>query len=262
LIDILQPLITEIESIGEMVYRAYRSNYAVSIKDDHSPVTEIDTQVHHSIVKLLADYFPSVPVISEEAPLPSFNVRKAMGSVWMVDPLDGTVDFIKQTDQFVISLGYLENYWPVMGILHHPVTSKTWVGIKNRGLFVKSSADRSIRSFVPLCDSRPYTILVSPHRNNNEWSRSIQEQRENELNRPVQVKSVGSALKYAYLAEGLADEVLRCVPMMAWDFAGGHAILNESKFDIVPLNPTDTINYCTQSLMLPPVTVRRRIGMQ
>ena len=112
---------------------------------------------------------------------------------------------IEETDHFVISLGYVSNKVPTMGILHHPVTGKSWVAINNRGVFVQHHGGEIVPIQPPI-KREEYVILVSAHRNDTDLCNIVVRQRERELNRPVQVRPVGSALKLAYLTEGIGDE--------------------------------------------------------
>ena len=107
MIDVISPIIDDVIKVGEIAYEKYRSDVKITIKDDQTPVTNVDQLIHDELIQSLDTYFPDVPVISEEGDIPSFTDRQSMAAYWALDPLDGTVDFIKETDQFVISLGYI-----------------------------------------------------------------------------------------------------------------------------------------------------------
>ena len=147
----------------------------------------------------------------------------------VVDPLDGTIDFINETDEFVISLGLISKKKPNVGIIHHPVSGKTWIAISKCGVFVKDHGG-NIQPVKKTINRDEYIILVSAHRNDDDLSNVIARQRQRELNRPVNVVKMGSALKLASLADGSADEYLRFTPMKEWDFAAGHCLVEEAGF--------------------------------
>ena len=256
MIDILLPLLSDVAKVGDMAYEKYRSDVKVSIKDDQTPVTNVDQMIHDELSGSLTHFFPDIPVISEEGSIPSFEDRQKMEAYWSFDPLDGTVDFIEETDHFVISLGYVSNKVPTMGILHHPVTGKSWVAINNRGVFVQHHGGEIVPIQPPI-KREEYVILVSAHRNDTDLCNIVVRQRERELNRPVQVRPVGSALKLAYLTEGIGDEYLRFTPMKEWDFAAGHCLVKEAGYEVYPLDPNEVIQYGRRDMVIPPISIRR-----
>jgi len=256
MIDILSPLIDDICNVGDMAYEKYRSDVKVTYKSDNTPVTNVDHLVHTEILKSLNHFFPDIPVISEEGSIPSFNKRKNMDQFWLLDPLDGTVDFINETDEFVISLGLISKKKPNVGIIHHPVSGKTWIAISKCGVFVKDHGG-NIQPVKEAINRDAYIILVSAHRNDDDLSAIIARQRQRELNRPVVVRPMGSALKLAYLAEGSADEYLRFTPMKEWDFAAGHCLIKEAGFKVFPLDNESSINYGSKDLMIPAISIRK-----
>ena len=256
MIDILLPLLADVAKVGDRVYEKYRSDVTVTLKDDQTPVTNVDHMVHQELTQSLTHFFPEIPIISEEGPLPGHEARKKMSAYWSLDPLDGTLDFIEETDHFVISLGYISEHQPTMGILHHPVSGKTWVAVKNRGVFVQHHGGEII-PIQPALKKEPYIILVSAHRNDDDLCNIIVRQRERELNRPVEVTPIGSALKFGYLVDGIGDEYLRFTPMKEWDVAAGHCLVSEAGFNIQPLDPRDRIVYGTESMLIPPISIRK-----
>ena len=259
MIDILLPLLADVAKVGDMAYEKYRSDVRVSLKEDQTPVTNVDQIIHDELSASLNHFFPDIPIISEEGHIPSYEERQAMDVYWSLDPLDGTVDFIEETDEFVISLGYISHSQPTMGILHHPVSGKSWVAINNRGVFVQHHGGEIVPIQPPL-KKEAHVILVSAHRNDEDLCNIIVRQREREINGPVQVKPVGSALKFGYLVEGIGDEYVRFTPMKEWDFAAGHCLVQEAGFDISPINPDDMIGYGTKEMIIPPVSIRKLTG--
>jgi 3'(2'), 5'-bisphosphate nucleotidase len=256
MIDVLMPIIEDVCRVGDLAYEKYRSDITVNIKKDNTPVTNVDQLIHDELSKSLTHFFPDVPIISEEGAIPSHKKRLGMDNFWLFDPLDGTTELINETDEFVISLGYVSNKIPTMGILHHPVSGTTWIAIKKCGVFIKHHGGH-VEPLRPEMNREEYVILVSAHRNDDDLSRVIARQRERELNRPVRIQPLGSALKCAYLADGRADEYLRFTPMKEWDFAAGHCIVSEAGFNVSPIDPQETIEYATQSMIIPPMSIRK-----
>ena len=258
MIDIIHPLLNEIEKIGDMVYEKYRTDVTITKKSDDTPVTNVDILVHDEMSKALETYFPGIAVISEEGEIPSEIIRKKMDSFFLLDPLDGTIDFINETDEFVISLGLVQQLQPVMGILHHPVSGKTWIAIKNRGVFQKTPGN-DIVPINRIIKRDYYVILVSAHRNDDDLCNIVRRQREKELGKEVRIKPVGSALKFGYLADGIGDEYLRFTMMKEWDFSAGHCIALELGATIEPLDPHESIEYGSRDMLIPPLSIRKPI---
>ncbi len=259
MIDIVRPIITEISRIGDLAYEKYRSDLSISMKDDNTPVTNVDKIIHEEMLNVLTHFFPDVPVISEEGAIPEFQKRQNMDKFWLLDPLDGTLEFINETDEFVISLGYISQKEPTMGILHHPVSGTTWIAIKECGVFIQHHGGE----IKPLdlnrnLDQDTYTILVSSRRNDEDLTTVIARQREKEYNQTVTIKPIGSALKFGYLVDGRGDEYLRFTPMKEWDFAAGHCIAKEAGFEITPLDQTSSVQYATEDMLIPPLSIRRK----
>lgn len=256
MIDILTPILSEITRVGEMAYEKYRTDVQVTLKPDQTPVTNVDHMIHEELSNVLQDTFPDIPIISEEGQIPTYEERKNMPNYWALDPLDGTLDFINETDEFVISLGYINNFSPSMGILHHPVSGKSWVAVQNRGVFIQHHGGE-IQPLVTKPSSQDYVILVSAYRNDEDLCNIIVRQRERELNQSVKLKSVGSALKFGYLAEGIANEYLRFNTMKEWDFAAGHCIVNEAGFEVSTIDPKEKVEYGTKDMAIPAISIRK-----
>ncbi len=261
MIDVLMPLLSDIAAVGNTMYEYYRGNVQVSVKSDKTLVTNVDHMAHESLCQSLNYFFPDVPIISEEGAIPAHEERKKLANYWLLDPLDGTVDFINETDEFVISLAYMSQHQPTMGMLHHPVSGKTWVGIKNAGVFVYQEG-HPIQPIAPPPKNDNHVILVSSHRNDEALCNVIVRQRERELGCSVQVKPLGSALKFAYLAEGIGDEYVRFTPTNDWDVAAGHLLVSEAGFQVMALNPSERIEYGSATMKIPPISIRRLPGVQ
>ncbi|MGC6367107.1 MAG: 3'(2'),5'-bisphosphate nucleotidase CysQ family protein [Candidatus Marinamargulisbacteria bacterium] len=258
MIDILSPIIDDVIKVGELAYEKYRSDVKITIKDDQTPVTNVDQMIHEELLKSLNQYFPDIPVISEEGEIPSVQERQAMVDYWALDPLDGTVDFIKETDQFVISLGYISKGNPTMGIIHHPVSGTTWMAVSKCGVFIQQHGGQLVPlAALPKIERDDHVILVSAHRNDHDLTNIIARQREKELNRSVRIVPLGSALKFGYLVEGRADEYVRFTNTKEWDVAAGHCLVNEAGFEMVALDLTSPIEYQTEDMIIPPFTIRR-----
>ena len=134
-----QIAVTEILSIakkaGEAIMKIYEKDFSVEYKDDKSPLTEADTVSNKIIVEALANYTPDIPVISEENKLTEYEVRSKWDLFWLIDPIDGTKEFIKKNGEFTVNIALIENGIPVLGVVYVPAQKVAFYGMKDDGSF-------------------------------------------------------------------------------------------------------------------------------
>lgn len=224
------PAIYAAINAGKAIMKVYgTTDFEVESKADHSPLTLADLKAHKVIVELLKD--TALPVLSEEGKQLPFEQRKHWKSFWMVDPLDGTKEFIKRNGEFTVNIALIENQMPVLGIIYVPVTGVLYVGEVGHGAWVFDSSDQvenieDVPSLqgkkLPHITKDYYGVVASRSHLNQETSRFLEEISAN--NPEVKVVSRGSSLKMCMIAEGEADVYPRFAPTMEWDTAAGHAI--------------------------------------
>jgi 3'(2'), 5'-bisphosphate nucleotidase len=204
---------------GAAILEVYRKDFAVTAKDDNSPVTEADVAAERVILAGLRALTPDIPVIAEEEAAAG-RVPAHRERFWLVDPLDGTKEFIKKNGQFTVNIGLIENGAPVAGVLSVPVTERIYAAADGAAtLTIGEGEPRPIHCRRP--SPAGLVVLASAsHRDAAAFDQFI-------ARFPVaEIKRAGSALKYAILAEGEADLYPRFGRTMEWDTAAGHAILN------------------------------------
>ena len=204
---------------GRTIMAFYRDGTAVETKDDHSPVTEADRAADRLIVAGLRAADPRIPVISEESTEPCTPAAPTGGRFWLVDPLDGTREFIVRTGEFTVNIALIEAGRPVLGVLHAPAQDETYVA-DGRGQamhFVGDGAPQAIRAR-PVPEENPVVIASRSHRDaeSDAFIAAL---------RPSRTASAGSALKFGLLARGEVDLYPRFGRTMEWDTAAGQAIL-------------------------------------
>lgn len=205
---------------GQAILEVYldESQWHQRNKSDHTPVTSADLRSS----ELIVDGLPAIlncPVISEES-LPSYQERRDWVTYWLVDPLDGTREFLHRTDEFVINIALMHHQQPIFGLLYQPTTKLSWWGGKGYGAFVGVPSD--FQPIEPGVMSRSVIALGSRRsRWTGEWKSKLAAQ-----GYSVETQSVGSALKFAYLAQGRADLYPRLGPTSEWDTAAPQAILD------------------------------------
>lgn len=202
----------------------YRSGAAVRTKDDSSPVTEADEAADRLIVGGLREAAPDIPVISEE----SIGAARAPagGRFWLVDPLDGTKEFIGRTGEFTVNIALIEEGRPVLGVLHAPALDETYVadGEGQAVRIIGGAVPQPVRArAVPAVG--PVVVASSAHRD-AETDAFIAGRR------PSRIARAGSALKFGLLARGAADLYPRFGRTMEWDTAAGHAVLAAAGGDV------------------------------
>jgi 3'(2'), 5'-bisphosphate nucleotidase len=204
---------------GEAVMRVYADPFEVTQKDDKTPVTEADLASERIIIEMLTSAFPDIPVVSEET-VPEAGFESPAARFWLVDPLDGTKEFVARNGEFAVLVGLVEHGRPVLGIVHGPALGLTYIAHgPGTAMCRKGSGEfEPIRARVPA----PAGIVVV-HSRSHENSRRLSEYFQD---RPVLERHVcGSALKFGVLAAGEADFYPRFGTTMEWDTAAGQAVL-------------------------------------
>ncbi len=228
------------------VYRADVEFSEVEWKDDKSPLTLADKRSHEFRMQSLVALDAAIPVMSEESQQIDFDIRKNWSRYWCLDPLDGTKEFIKRNDQFTINLSLIENAIPVMGFIHVPVTSQTFWAIRGEGAFVQIG-EESRRLQIQPKTSDWIAVGSSSHGTDAEvkWLNQF----------PISsYLKIGSALKFCYIASGLADVYYRSGPTMEWDTSAGHLLVEEAGARFAYISEND-IHYNKPSLLNPPFWV-------
>lgn len=207
---------------GEEILKIYNDEKlfnTVDFKADDSPLTLADKASHKIIEKELLKAFPSIPILSEEGKSISFDERKNWNMFWLVDPLDGTKEFIKRNGEFTVNIALIKDKYPVMGVIYVPVTQTYYFGNSLLN-----------ESFKQIADGDPQNLEVNYKTDSRVavQSRSHASDEEGAVMQRYKVSdsiSVGSSLKFCMVAEGKADLYYRHGPTMEWDTAAGQAVL-------------------------------------
>lgn len=201
-------------------------------KEDRSPVTLADETAHEILVQGLRRIDPDTPVVSEEAEAASFDHRRLWNRFWLVDPLDGTKEFIKRRAEFTVNVALIENGEPVFGVVLAPALDLLYWAVKGEGAWREEKAGSPERIYShPLAPGTPLTVVESlshPSAELEEYLKTIPVAR--------RVKA-GSSLKFCWVAEGRADVYPRLGPTMEWDVAAGDCIYRQSGREGERLSP-------------------------
>ncbi len=208
---------------GEAIMDVYLDDEAsklVETKDDDSPLTLADKASHNFIVSELEKHGGGLPVLSEEASSIDFNTRRQWTEYWLVDPLDGTKEFINRNGEFTVNIALIKDCIPVFGVVYVPVTGVLYYGSSDTGAYKVTAEEKQTISVSNRADK-----LIAVR------SRSHASADEEELFAQYDVVdtiSVGSSLKFCMVAEGKADIYYRHGPTMEWDTAAGHAVVRSA----------------------------------
>jgi 3'(2'), 5'-bisphosphate nucleotidase len=207
---------------GEAILEVYAGEFEVYKKSDTTPVTEADLAAERVIVAMLEAAFPDIPIVSEEL-VEADGLPPAAARFWVVDPLDGTKEFVARNGEFAVSIGLVENGRPVLGVVHGPALGVTYAGC-GPGTATRSRDGGAAEPIT--ARNAPADGLVVIHSRSHENSRRLAEFLRDY---PVGArKSCGSALKFGVLAAGEADFYPRFGTTMEWDTAAGQAILESA----------------------------------
>lgn len=204
---------------GKAILDVYWSDdFEIELKDDDSPLTKADKISNKIITAGLRSKFPNIPIISEEEKSIAYEVRKNWNRFFLVDPLDGTKEFIKRNGEFTVNIALIENRFPVLGVIYAPVLETLYYGIESKGAFrIKDKKKIQLRTNGFFDDG----IIAVQSRSHSG------EEEEKFLNSYNVINSTekGSSLKFCIIAEAEADIYYRAGPTMEWDTAAGQAIL-------------------------------------
>jgi 3'(2'), 5'-bisphosphate nucleotidase len=209
--------------------RIYRlDDFRTKLKDDNSPVTMADLAADAIIKAGLEAILPGIPVFSEETKDIPFKERSSWNTLWILDPLDGTKEFIARNDEFCISLALVSDQEAVAGFIYEPVTGICWYALKGGGAF---RIEKGKSSQLPLKEeSGPYRINISRTHHTEKEAAWIEKFRE-ENTALIHIR--GCAVKFCRIAEGVSDIYPKFSPIHEWDIAAGHLIITESGGNIV-----------------------------
>ncbi|MBM85742.1 MAG: 3'(2'),5'-bisphosphate nucleotidase [Rhodospirillaceae bacterium] len=217
--DRLDAIVAIARRAGVLIMKYYQGQIAVAEKTDGSPVTNADRAADALIVPALQSLTPDTPVVSEESVEAGEIPDVSGGTFWLVDPLDGTKEYINRNGDFTVNIGLIRDADPVLGVVLAPVQGKAWAGSVNGGAYEEDAAGGRRRIHVRTANPSALTIVASRSHRSPELEDYIAAQSVKES------ISRGSALKFCLVARGDADLYPRTGPTMEWDTAAGHAVL-------------------------------------
>ncbi|WP_420316823.1 3'(2'),5'-bisphosphate nucleotidase CysQ [Ekhidna sp.] len=230
---------------GTEILKIYESgDFSIESKSDDSPLTRADKAAHKKIVSFLES--TDIPILSEEGRNIPYEERSNWEYFWMVDPLDGTKEFIKRNGEFTVNIALINKGIPIMGVVYPPVLGELYWGLKDKGAF--KEVHDSIEE-LNVSNRRLNEVGLKVVASRSHMSDQTQEF-VNSLKEPV-VVSRGSSLKFLLIASGEADVYPRFGPTMEWDTAAAHAIVSEAGGSVVQDDEATPLQYNKVNLLNP-----------
>jgi len=227
---LVEPVIALAEDAGQEILKVYATDFKVQSKDDDSPLTKADLASHRCIVDGLRALTPDVPIISEEAGLPDFGERRRWSRYWLIDPLDGTREFVNRNDEFTVNIALIEDHRPVLGVVHVPVQNKTYVGCAGLGAECRTGGD--VPEPLRVADASHVPVRVVGSRSHRGTSLDAFLEALGEFD----MVPMGSSLKFCVVAAGDADIYPRLGPTSEWDTAAAQAVVEQAGGSVVTLD--------------------------
>jgi 3'(2'), 5'-bisphosphate nucleotidase len=220
---LLSEVVSLIKQAGKQVLSVYHSDFSVEYKADKSPVTIADVVAHRCLYQGLRQLTPEIPILSEELGIIEFAERQRWSRYWLIDPLDGTKEFLEKNGEFTINIALIEDHLPVLGVVYVPAFDFCYFAEHGQGAFkqVAQQAPQLLQASPWKIDS-PITITISRRHGIGSLENFFTQFSALNLIR------CGSALKFCWLAEGFADLYPRFSPTYEWDTAAAHCLLKEA----------------------------------
>jgi 3'(2'), 5'-bisphosphate nucleotidase len=239
---------------GKAVMEVYASHFSVELKADKSPLTLADKRSHEIIMQQLSRIKEGLlPILSEEGKDVPYQLRKGWEYFWLIDPLDGTKEFIKRNGEFTVNIALIRGHQPVLGVVYVPVSGTLYAAYEGGGAY-KETQGRSVK--LPEQQTRDrFTVVGSRSHATEGLSAFVEEMKRK--HGEINFISAGSSLKFCLVAEGKADVYPRFGPTMEWDTAAGQAIAEQAGVSVVEMDTKRPLVSNKQSLLNPWFMVSR-----
>ena len=245
---------------GKEIMSVYNTDFGFELKKDNSPLTIADKKCNKKIEEILHD--SKIPILSEEGKQLNYEERKNWKYLWIVDPLDGTKEFIKKNGEFTVNVALVKNNQPIIGVIYVPAKNILYFSNKNVGSYKSTvsvnefkdlaSIEELIRESekLPIIKNSSKHVIVASRSHMSKETKDFVDSRI-EIKENVEIVSIGSSLKICMVAEGKADVYPRLAPTMEWDVAAGHSIAKYSGFKILNYDNGTELTYNKENLLNP-----------
>ena len=244
--QLLPDIIGIAREASNAILKVYNSDFAITDKADQSPLTAADITAHNIICKGLEILAPNIPILSEESVSLPWTERKTWGTYWLVDPLDGTREFIKRNGEFTVNIALIHEHKPVLGVVYVPVDHSCYFASIDHGAW-KMDNNTAIRRIHTRSTSSEHIIVAGSRSHGSERQKQFFES----LGPSTETIIIGSSLKFCLLAEGKIDIYPRFGPTSEWDSAAAHCVVEQAGGCVTDLK-LQTLLYNTKDSILNP----------
>jgi len=231
---------------GREILDVYGTDFETSAKADNSPLTQADLRAHRLIAEELAALQPSLPVLSEESAEIPWTQRRGWQRYWLVDPLDGTKEFVSRNGEFTVNIALIDGHRPVLGVVHIPVSDTTYSGIPGLGAWREANDRARLPIGVRRLARQPLRVVGSRSHGNSAMQQAL------DALGPHELRPAGSSIKLCLVADGSADLYPRLGPTSEWDIAAGQAVVEAAGGQVVRLSDGTPLRYNAQKGYLNP----------
>ncbi|MEO5344184.1 MAG: 3'(2'),5'-bisphosphate nucleotidase CysQ [Gammaproteobacteria bacterium SHHR-1] len=252
---LLADILTIAQEAGERILQVYgREDFGQRLKSDSSPLTEADLAAHRHIVQRLQSLTPGWPILSEESAAIPWPERQAWQRYWLVDPLDGTKEFIKRNGEFSVNIALIDNHRPILGVVHAPVLNSSWLGQPGQGAIKQTASGLEPIRVRPRQPGEPWRVVGSRSHAGTGMAAFLAELGEYEL------VPMGSSIKLCLVAEGSAHLYPRLGLTSEWDTAAAQAVVEAAGGEVITADTGSPLNYNRKDSLLNPFFIARAAG--
>ena len=242
---VIESVIEISKQAGLVIMDIYKTDFNIEFKNDKSPVTEADTMANDIITAELLKIAPDIPILSEEGRDITFEERSKWESFWLVDPLDGTKEYIKKNDEFTVNIAYMQNNLPVFGVVYAPALDELYWGSIEKGAY-KSFAGNSFNPIrVKSQLSNPVQLATSRSHPSPKMDKFLAQFKK------IDLYPMGSSLKICSVADGRVHFYPRLGPTMEWDTGASHAVIKAAGGELIKYGTNLSLKYNKEDLLNP-----------
>jgi 3'(2'), 5'-bisphosphate nucleotidase len=221
--EYLPDIINIAAKAANAILEIYNSDFSVENKQDNSPLTAADMASHETIITGLSELTPDIPILSEESATIPYATRRAWDRYWLVDPLDGTREFVKRNGEFTVNIALIDSNRPTLGVVYVPVTRLCYFASEGQGAYRQEDGQIATRIKTKTTPGDTFTVAGSRSHGSEQQQNFFKA-----LGDDVEIIAIGSSLKLCLVAEGKVDIYPRFGPTSEWDTAAAHAIVTEA----------------------------------
>jgi len=240
----LEKVITIAKSAGDEIMKIYKKDFSVDYKEDNTPLTEADLKSNEIICRALKELYPHIPILSEENKEVLYEERKDWKMFWLIDPIDGTKEFVKKNGEFTVNIALIEDSIAVLGVVYAPVLEEMYMAKRGFGAFKNGEK-------LPLVQNKSPKEFLNVVASKSHLSEETQAFIDSLETKRVEQISKGSSLKLCMVAEGIADIYPRLAPTMEWDTAAAHAVVLEAGKEVIQFESKESVIYNKENLLNP-----------